>query len=125
MQIIELIIEPEPFFIINVYNEKQRPLSGSDTTASTLVYTLNRLLLPLKLKTPTVLAGDFNLHHPRWNAAADPSKISKAQPFVNWLDQHKAETLVDAEEINEKGGTLLRENLKETSVIDLTFSLCF
>ena len=125
MQVIELIIEPEEFFIINIYNEKQRPQSNLHPSLLTQDYTIDRLLLPLKLDTPVILAGDFNLHHPRWNAAANSSKISKAQPFVNWLDQHKAETLVDAEEINERGGTLLRSNLKSTSVIDLTFSLGF
>ena len=131
MQIIEVIIEPEPFLIINVYNEKQRlPNTPTHYTTtpippSNLPYTIDRLLLPLQLKTPTILAGDFNLHHPRWNAAADPSKISKAQPLVNWLDRNKAELLVDAEEINEHGGTLIRQNLQNTSVIDLTFSLRF
>ena len=77
------------------------------------------------MKAPTILVRDFNLHHPRWNTAADPTKISKAQPLVHWLDRHKAKLLVCAEEINEHGGTLLRQNLKRTSVIDLAFSFCF
>ena len=81
-------------------------------------YIVDRLLLSLKVKAPTILVGDFNLHHPRWNIAADPTKISKAQPLVHWLDRHKAKLLVCAEEINEHGGTLLRQNLKRTSVID-------
>ena len=95
------------------------------TTRRTPLYTVNRLLLPLKLKTPAVIAGDFNLHHPRWNAAADPAKSLRAQPLVAWLDKNKAELLVDAEEINRHGGTLLRENLQATSVINLAFSIRF
>ena len=100
MQVIELIIEPEEFFIINIYNEKQRPQSKLHPSLLTQDYIIDRLLLPLKLDTPVILAGDFNLHHSQWNAATNSSKISKVQLFVNWLDQHKAETLVDAEEIN-------------------------
>ena len=129
MQIIELFLQPEPFLIINLYNEKQRPqLCSSAPVSSSLPdspYTINRLLLPMRIKTPAILAGDFNLHHPRWNAAADPCKISKAQPLVNWLDENQAELLVDMQEINDHGGTLLRENLQGTSVIDLTFALNF
>ena len=71
MQIIELIMEPESFFIINIYNEKQRSCVDSSMTESrsdppyTPRYTVDRLLLPLKVKAPTILVGDFNLHHPR------------------------------------------------------------
>ena len=79
----------------------------------------------MRLKTPAILAGDFNLHHLWWNAAADPTKICQAQPFVHWLDNHKAQLVVDLETINNEGGTLLRHGLKRTSVIDLTFSLNF
>ena len=131
MQIVEVNIQPEPFLIINIYNERQRLHTDptTDSTASTASrvtpYTVDRLLLSLKLKTPAVIAGDFNLHHPRWNAAADPSKMSKAKALIAWLDKHKAELIIDAEEINKHGGTLVRENLRATSVIDLAFTIRF
>ena len=65
MQIIELIIETEPIFIINIYNEKQRLENGRAQSASSPLasYTVNRRLIQLQVKKPTVLAGDFNLHH--------------------------------------------------------------
>ena len=131
MQIVEVNIQLEPFLIINIYNERQRLHTDptTDSTASTAprvtLYTVDRLLLSLKLGTPAVIAGDFNLHHPRWNAAADPSKISKAKALIAWLDKHKAELIIDAEEINRHGGTLVRENLRATSVIDLAFTIRF
>ena len=74
MQIIELVDKIQRFFIINIYNEKQRPDTSSDThlsqttspaTQTQGLYTVDRLLLPLKLKTPTILVGDFHLHHKR------------------------------------------------------------
>ena len=89
-------MEPESFFIINIYNEKQRSCIDSSMTESrsdpphTPRYIVDRLLLSLKVKAPTILVGDFNLYHPRWNTATDPTKISKAQPLVHWLDRHKA-----------------------------------
>ena len=42
---------------------------------------------------------------------------------MDWLDKNKAELIIDMEEINQHGGTLLRDNLKEISVIDLAFSI--
>ena len=57
MQIIELTMEPESFFIINIYNEKQRFYVDSFMTESRSNplyaprYTVDRLLLPAK--TPT------------------------------------------------------------------------
>ena len=67
------------------------------------------------------MVGDFNLHHERWNIATNPAKAAKAQKFVDWLDKNKAELIIDIEEINQHGGTLLRDNLKQISVIDLAF----
>ena len=86
MQIIELVDKIQRFFIINIYNEKKRLDTSSNThpsqttspaTQTQGLYTIDWLLLLLKLKTLTILAGDFNLHHERWNAAANPSKTYK------------------------------------------------
>ena len=68
-----------------------------------------------------MIAGDFNRHHPWWNSAAPSDKISKAANLVNWLNSINATLLVNAEEINLKGGTFYKPNLKTTSIIDLAF----
>ncbi|OXV05133.1 hypothetical protein Egran_07099 [Elaphomyces granulatus] len=118
------VIGPETFLIVNLYNEKERNLDPSPIASGTpqqRPYTVDRLLLPSRFRLPTLLVGDFNLHHARWNSAADPSREPKARGLVNWLDSQQARLLVDPEEINEKGGTFYRAGLKTTSVIDLAF----
>ena len=117
----------EPFYIINIYNEKARERGGATTTTTTTgltaSYTVKRLqdlysIAPLEF--PAVLAGDFNLHHTWWNPQAQPSRVNKARELVGWLDSLQA-TLLNDPLVTLEGGTLLRGNLKQESIIDLTF----
>jgi ribonuclease HI len=120
LQIIE-VIGPETFYIVNIYNERQR-IEGSSQLWPT---TITRRLLRLTLSQPALIAGDFNLHHFWWNSAADPTKAAKASRLVDWLTGNNASLLINADEINTKGGTLIRANLKAESIIDLAFYTSF
>ena len=111
-------------FVINLYNEA--PLQGSGYT----VFTIDRFLrlsfssslTSSPSSPPTLLLGDFNLHHPLWNSTVvDQTKIQKASKLAQWASSREAQLLVDFETIAEKGGTFYRSNLRETSVLDLAF----
>ncbi len=121
LQLIE-VYGPEPFHILNLYNEKQRL---QDSQGPQGPRTIHRALLHYTPNKPTVVAGDFNLHHLWWNCIANPAKASAAQPTVNWLKGLEAELLIDLIVIAEEGRTFYRSNLKNTSVIDLAFAIGF
>ena len=116
----------EAFLVYNVYNEKERSynLNASQDPCQGR-YTVDRLLLNTQLHQPTLLAGDFNLHHPRWNSAATPANTAVASNLVSWLDSQQATLAIDPEVVNEKGGTYHRSNLRNISIIDLTFYTSF
>ena len=103
--------------MINVYNERARPpVTGP--------YTLDRFfqhyqLLQKLQRQPSLLLGDFNLHHTWWNAKAQPS--NEANRLVTWLVRAKASLLNDLE----ARGTFIRHNLRHTSIINLTFHTPF
>ena len=150
MQVIELFGK-EPFYVVNVYNEKERlasppvipsnsvpllnavislnsvPLSNAVISPNTYTgkYTVDRLLHQFRPDKPAIIAGDFNLHHPWWNCTASPTKASKAMKLVKWLEAMKATLLINTEEINLKGGTYHKPDLKSTSIIDLAFYTSF
>ena len=76
----------EPFIAVNIYNQKAKPPAIGP-------YTLDRLfqrqeLLQKLRQRPSLLVGDFNLHHTWWNATAQPS--SRANKLVTWLVEIKA-----------------------------------
>lgn len=129
MQIIKIIDPLEPFFIINIYNEHQRLPNGASSStpdpSQPWLRTADRLLFPLQLTQPTLIAGDFNSHHPLWNADANPGRVSQAEPLVQWAARNRAALFISVDEINEKGGTLIRDNLLYQSVIDLAFTSRF
>ena len=122
------IIGLETFLVYNIYNERERdyaPVPTQDTIQNRGDYTIDRVLLNTRLRDPAILVGDFNLHHPRWNSAAPPEGAAKASSLVNWLDSQRATMLVDPEVINESGGTYNRSDLRNISVIVLTFHTPF
>ena len=113
-------------FMYNIYNEKERDYGLNPSQEPSVGrYTIDRLLLNTCLQQPTLLTGDFNLHHPRWNSAATPANASAAGNLVSWLDAQQANLVIDPEVVNEKGGTYHRSNLRIVSVIDLTFCTPF
>ena len=126
-QIIEVLYGKEQFLVINLYNQKQL---GKESTNNQQFQdlTFDRLNLGTRsFNYPILLAGDFNLHHPLWNAAAStrPSEINKASSLINWIESNHATLLIDQEIINKFGGTLNRSNLTRDSIIDLAFTTPF
>ncbi|KAK5991836.1 hypothetical protein PT974_07493 [Cladobotryum mycophilum] len=116
------ILGIEPFLLINLYNEQ--PQQASQQANQQGLHTIERLLFPIgRLKQPSILAGDFNLHHTRWNTQAKPT--ARANSLVQWLDSQQATLLVDTSKAIKLGGTYHRENLRRPSVIDLAFSIGF
>jgi ribonuclease HI/endonuclease/exonuclease/phosphatase (EEP) superfamily protein YafD len=70
-----------PLLIINIYNA---PVGATDQGAA-----VNALIsLPQSLWRTALLAGDFNLHHPRWNPTCNRLS-SQAEPFTLWLDHNQ------------------------------------
>ena len=96
----------DTLFLFNIYNEKPR-------YDQTLPYTIDRILKNINIPTRSILAGDFNAHHPWWNS-------STKRPI-------RHETLL---QITEAGNfDLLNEEDTPTyhyahgsSILDLTFS---
>lgn len=116
IQILQIFLDSEPFFIINIYNERERLPENQQGQ-----YTVERALQLIQLQGPILLIGDFNLHHPWWNSrVTEASKISKASTLIKWLERNRA-SLLNNPLITNKGGTLIRENLRYESIIDLTF----
>ena len=107
----------EPFLIVNCYNEKDQHIDGNRAL------TISRALLRAKLprNSPILLVGDFNLHHPRWNASATAQATRKASSLVSWLDNRKFTLLVDGLVIEKLGGTFFRAGLRSESILDLAF----
>jgi len=118
LQIIDILGIPEPFLIYNIYNEKE-------LGAENRLFTIDRLLLHQTMDKPTLLVGDFNLHHTWWNPSTEPTRLHKSSNLVKWLKSNKADLINEIDIINEKGGTYFRPNLKTTSIIDLTFVFKF
>ena len=100
-------------------------MSSNSANIYTGRYTVDRLLQHFRPDKPAIIAGDFNLHHPWWNCTASPAKASKAIKLVKWLEAMKATLLINAKEINLKGGTYYKPGLKSTSIIDLAFYTSF
>ncbi|KAK5991817.1 hypothetical protein PT974_05202 [Cladobotryum mycophilum] len=129
------ILGIEPFLLINLYNEQPQQASqqanqtaqaADQATGQQGLYTIERSLFPIgRLKQPSILAGDLNLHHTRWNTQAKPTATARANSLVQWLDNQQATLLVDTSKAIELGGTYYRKNLRRPSVIDLAFSIGF
>ncbi|TFY51402.1 hypothetical protein EVJ58_g10586, partial [Rhodofomes roseus] len=109
IQVLEIAQNPHPpTIIVNVYNDDRK--QGSRSAAKRL----QSLTLPRD--APTILSGDWNLHHPLWSRTSDPAKDSTDQT-VDWLTQH-GYTLK-----NEKGAPTFFSHAHDTwSTIDLTFT---
>ena len=124
LQILQVVVEGQPLYIVNLYNEKPLTPSTPTPTLTPTPTTVSRLLAldSLESISPLLLVGDFNLHHPLWNAAVtETAKIQKASLLATWLSRKQAACLVDYEVTSRKGGTYFRSNLRDTSIIDLAF----
>lgn len=70
-----------------------------------------RLLPTSFFSQPTIIAGDFNLLHSRWQPSLQRGPTPGAEPLVNWLDQSG---LILASEVD-------RSTHNQGNVLDLTF----
>jgi len=112
-QVIRIIHPIEPFSIFNIYNGHRD---------HNIPYTLDRLLrsYPILPQSPTLVVGDFNLHHPWWNPQGNPAKAAEAERLVQWLSRTHT-PLLDPEVVVNHGGTYKKPGLHYVSVIDLAF----
>lgn len=97
--------------ILNVYND---PSKGEDCILNRI--RLNDNILP---PHPTLLTGDYNLHHPKWSRddrLAVPDQLTS--DIVDWLAQSNYTMLNQKGEITH----LARHDGERPSVIDLSFA---
>ncbi len=67
------IQEKNPFYLLNIYNEKDDQNQ----------FTIERTLQNRRLDKPYLIAGDFNAHHSWWNSKITKSRNAKA--LIPWL----------------------------------------
>ena len=91
--------------VINLYN----PADNSVTPL------LSTLTLP---NMPTIITGDFNLHHPNWSSSDKQVMTSGLDALVSWMIAHHFTLQNRQGEI-----TFFRkhDNHIQTSVLDLTW----
>ncbi|KAI5116323.1 hypothetical protein M0805_003687 [Coniferiporia weirii] len=65
------------FHLINIYNY------GPGMQADACCRLISTPLDPL---VPTMVCGDFNLHHPLWSYTSDPRSSGASNELVDWLD---------------------------------------
>ena len=108
MQIVKVQTNNLNFTIYNIYNEGDRQGSSKRT--------IERALLPLSLTEPTLVLGDFNLHHHWWDPLCTDNS-AKSEDFISWVHTQRLELL------NDPGiGTYFRPKMKKESVLDLSFA---
>ena len=117
-QILDVELSGEKFYAVNIYNKKP-------TTSLTSQLTVESFLsLNLTLNKPFSFLGDINLHHPAWNPEVLNSS-TVANNLITYLENVKADLLIDSAIIEEFGGIFHRSNSKRTSIIDLTYQADF
>lgn len=73
--------------IINIYRPPNDPVvpAGSGSTLSTL-----HTLLQFSPPQNTIIAGDFNTHHPLWQPGTEPHQVTAgATALIEWLEAHE------------------------------------
>jgi hypothetical protein len=78
--------------------------------------TTDRWLYSYRLQPDSIIAGDFNTHHPWWDPLTTTTS-SNAELLVDWIEESNLSLL------NTPGqGTFYRPNLQRPSVLDLTLA---
>ena len=99
--------------IINIYN--QRELSESQNISFTAERLAEKIL---DTDTPTIITGDWNLHHPNWDSRIEEENVAtRTQETVDWLEG-QGYVLYNERDVYTRGGT----GSQQDSVIDLTFA---
>ena len=110
IMVIEIQPQPhQPVLVVNIYN----PPSGSIGTHST---GQGLKLLDLPGTYPTIIAGEFNLHHPAWEKMTTESPAT-ARAMAEWL-QDKSFSLLNVHNYP----TFHHHNHLHYSVCDLTLA---
>ena len=110
----------EKFLIFNIYNEKE--LDSESNSQKKGENTIKRILLPIEeIRSPFLIAGDFNAHHYWWNSTISEKQSKSSQDLVDWLVTFNCELL----NLEEEKETFFRSNLKGKSIIDLAFTSNF
>src|SRR5258708_38273805 len=102
-----------PICIINIYNQTELGETQEQR------YTTDRLArINLHPGTPTIITGDWNLHHNNWNSAVEiESTPARTQEVVDWL-KGQSFSLCSERNVHTRSGTGSQWDL----VIDLTFA---
>ncbi len=70
-----------PLLIVNIYNA---PLGSAGASKASQAL----ISLPSSfVSQPSLIAGDFNLHHTRWQPSLHNSPTATAEPLIAWLDR--------------------------------------
>ena len=99
--------------IINIYNQAELGEAQEPR------YTTDRLInINIHPGTPTIITGDWNLHHNSWNSAVDiESTPARTQEVVDWL-KGQGFNMCSERDIHTRSGS----GTHQDSVIDLTFT---
>ena len=99
-----------PFLTVNMYN------AGPGRNALSVQALLNS---DLHLATPTLILGDFNLHHPSWSIAGNPPRQASAaaNDLVDWSEANACTLLNRLDK-----PTRLGQHNQADSIIDLTWA---
>lgn len=108
IQIVKVQTNNLHFTILNIYNQDDQQGSSKRT--------VERVLPSLTLTGPTLVLGDFNLHHHWWDPLCTDNS-SKSEDFISWVQTQRLELLNDA-----GVGTYFRPNMTRESVLDLSFA---
>lgn len=101
--ILEVHLSPKlSFLVVNIYND-------SDSTALDILVSL-----PLP-ELPSIISGDFNLHHGSWSREVKPPPVSsRSEDLLDWMDDGRFRL------INQRGEVTFFRSAA-TSVLDLTW----
>ena len=98
-----------PILLYNTYNQKAPPTEEPHGRADL------RVLTNQDLTTRTILAGDFNAHHPWWNSIATENGTN-AGLLVSIMERNE-QILLNEPDV----ATYIKRNGSGTSVLDLVF----
>ncbi len=107
--VLDILEGPHKIQLVNIYNE------DSLIQATSTGKTIDRWLYNYPILVDTIIAGDFNTHHPWWDPLASASP--NAEVLVTWIEDQNLSLLNTPGE-----GTFYRPNLKRPSVLDLTLA---
>ena len=104
--VLDLIEGQHKVQLVNIYNEDNQSNQR----------TIERWLYSYQVLPNTIIAGDFNTHHPWWDPLTTTTSAN-AEALVDWIEDNHLSLLNTPGE-----GTFYRSNLRQPSVLDLTLA---